>query len=130
VHVLSEGRINHQFVESSENSLGIGKAIAINGVTVTIEYFRSPVEDARIRCDVPVDSVTQKVLLPETRAYFRNPETDSFEIGRILDYQRDGARYLVRFPNNQPRMLLSDDFEVRCCLPITEPTDHLASQVN
>jgi len=117
-------------VESSENGLGIGKVIAINGKTATIEYFRSPVEDERIRRDVAEDSLERKELLPETRAYFRNPKTDSIEIGRILAYQRDDELYLVRFPNNQPRMLSSGDFEVRCRLPITEPTDHLASQVN
>lgn len=130
VHVLSKGRTNRHLVESSENNLGIGKVIAINGESATVEYFRSPVDDERIRCKVATQSLARKVLLPETRAYFRNPETDNIEIGRILDYQRDDELYLVRFPNNQPRMLSSDEFEVRCRLPISDPTDHLASQVN
>jgi len=34
---------------------------------------------------------------------------------------------LIRFPNEQSRMLSSNEFEVRCRLPIAEPTDHLAS---
>lgn len=127
---MTRGRTNHPFVESSENSLGIGKVIAINGESATVEYFRSPVDEEPIRRDVATSSLARVTLYPETRAYFRNPATDGFEIGRVLDYQRDDQLYLVRFPNDQPRMLSSDEFEVRCRLPILEPTDHLASQVN
>ena len=127
---MKQGRTNHPFVESSENSLGVGKLVATDGETATVEYFRSPVEVDRIRREVACLSLARKELLPETRVYFRNPKTDSIEIGRVLDYQRDDELYLVRFPNNQPRMLSSDEFEVRCRLPISEPTDHLASQVN
>jgi len=129
-HVLSHGRTNHPFVESSENSLGIGKLIATDGETATVEYFRSPVEENRIRGEVATRSLARKELFPETRAYFRNSETDITEIGRVLAYQRSDELYLVRFPNNQPRILSSDQFEVYCSLPIEEPTDHLASQVN
>ena len=37
---------------------------------------------------------------------------------------------MVRFPNEDSRMIPSDDLLVRCRLPIAEPTDHLASQLN
>ncbi|MCA9125639.1 MAG: DEAD/DEAH box helicase [Planctomycetales bacterium] len=127
---MRKGRTNHPFVESSENGCGIGKVISIDGETATVEYFRSPVDDEPVRRQVATHSLTRKLLHPETRAYYRNPETDSIEVGRVLHYQKDDDLYLVRFPNDQPRMLSSDEFEVRCRLPIAEPTDHLASQVN
>jgi len=127
---LQKGRTNHTFVESSENGLGIGKVTAIDGELATVEYFRSPVDVEPIRRRVAVGSLSQKLLHPETRAYFLNPQTDAFEVGRVLHYQKDDQLYLVRFPNDQPRMLSSDQFEVRCRLPIDEPTDLLASQVN
>lgn len=127
---MQKGRTKQFFIESSENDLGIGKLVEINGELAKIEYFRSPAESTPMCRQVAIGSLTRKILFPETRAYFRNPETDGIEIGRILDYQRDDDLYLVRFPNSVVRMLSSDKFEVRCRLPILEPTDHLASQVN
>lgn len=127
---MQKGRTNHPFAESSENGLGIGKVTAIHGESATVEYFRSPVEEEPIRQQVATNSLSRKILFPETRAYFRNPESGAVEVGRVLHYQRDDELYLVRFPNDQPRMLSNDEFEVRCSLPILEPTDHLASQVN
>lgn len=127
---MQKGRSNHPFVESSENRLGIGKLTAMDGETAIVEYFRSPVDDEPICERVSKTSLTRKILHPETRAYHRNPETDRTEVGRVLHYQSGDDLYLVRFPNDQPRMLSSDEFQVRCRLPIQEPTDHLASQVN
>lgn len=127
---MQKGRTIHTFVESSENGLGIGKVTAISGETATVEYFRSPVDDDPVRKQVATRSLTRKVLQTETRAYFRNPQTGGIEVGRVLDFQSNDELYLVRFPNGQPRMLSSDEFQVRCRLPIKEPTDFLAGQVN
>lgn len=127
---MSQGRTKQHFVESSENSLGIGKVIAINGESATVEYFRSPVGDGCLRCEVPIKSLARKELFPETRAYFRNPETGGIEVGRILAFHKDDSQYFVRFPNDVYRGLSSDEIEVRCRLPIADPTDHLASEVN
>ena len=118
------------FVISSDNQLGIGKLVSLDAVEAVIVYFRSPVDEAPIRKVVAAASVSQKILHPETRAYFKNPETDGFEVGRVLHYQQEDALYLVRFPNNQPRMLSCDEFDVRCRIPIREPAEQLASQVN
>ncbi len=127
---MQKGRTIHPFVESSDNGLGIGKVTAISGETATVEYFRSPVDDEPVRKQVATRSLTRKVLHTETRAYYRNPQTGGIEVGRVLDFLSDDELYLVRFPNGQPRMLSSDEFQVRCRLPIKEPTDYLASQVN
>jgi len=128
--VSQKGRTSHPFVESSENRLGIGKLVGVDGKNATVAYFCSPTDDEPILEQVAIGSLTRKILYPETRAYYRNPATDGIEVGRVLDYQKEDELYLVRFPNDQSRMLSSDEFEVRCRLPIAEPTDHLASQVN
>ena len=128
--VLSQQRMQNLLVESSENRLGVGKVIEINGERATVEYFRSPVGEAFFRCEVSVKSLVSKELYPEARVYYRNPDTDRTEVGRILAFQRDDNNYFVRFPNEVCRFLSIEEFEVRCRLPIADPTDHLASEVN
>jgi ATP-dependent helicase HepA len=127
---LSQVRKKHLFVESSENSLGIGKVVEINGECATVEYFLSPVGEGVFRSEVPVKSLVKKILFPETRAYYRNPETERVEVGRVLAFHKDDNKYFVRFPNEVSRLLSSEEFEVRCRMPISDPTDHLASEVN
>jgi ATP-dependent helicase HepA len=127
---LSQGREKHLFVESSENSLGIGKVIEIQGETAWVNYFLSPVGEGWFRAEVATKSLALKALSPETRAYYRNPDTDRIEVGRILAFHKDDNRYFIRFPNEVRRFLASDEFEVRCRLPIADPTGHLAGEVN
>lgn len=74
------------FVESTANYLGIGGLVERRGSLATIEYFRSPADEEPLRMQVPWDSLSQKTLLNQTRAYYRNPNTFKFEVGRILDY--------------------------------------------
>lgn len=120
----------HQFVESSENNLGTGKVVAINGESATVKYFCSPVGNGCFSCEVATKSLVRKNLFPETRTYYHNPETGRIEIGRILDFPGGDNRCFVRFPNDVYRLLSSDEIEVRCRLPIADPTDLLASEVN
>lgn len=117
-------------MESSENSLGIGKVIEINGEHATVKYFRSPIGEGYFHCEVAAKSLVLKELFPETRAYYRNHDTDRVEVGRILAFHKDDNKYFVRFPNEVCRFLSSDEIEVRCRLPVGDPTDHLASEVN
>lgn len=123
-------RISHPFVESSENRLGIGKLTKLNSDSGIVEYFRSPADLEPITRVVPKASLKGVVLPYETRAYYRNPVSYTTEVGRILDYQKDDDQYLVRFPNDKLRLLSSDDLQVRCRVPIADPTDHLAYQLN
>jgi ATP-dependent helicase HepA len=123
-------RTTQPFVESSENRIGIGKLVELNGGTATVDYFRSPVDKEPIKEIVRTESLSRVLLPLETRVYYRNPATHVIEVGRVLDYQKHDELYLIRFPNSKSRLIASDDLQVRCRLPITEPTDHLASQVN
>jgi ATP-dependent helicase HepA len=127
---LPERQTKHPFVISSENRLGIGKLKELNGSISQVEYFSSPAEEDLLIVEVPRRSLKQVFLQPETRAYYRNPETLTTEVGRVLAFHKIDQAYFVRFPNNQSRMIPSDDLRVRCRLPISEPIDHLASQLN
>jgi len=118
------------FIISSENELGIGKVVDRDGDQVVVEYFRSKADASPIRSQQLSQSLKQKTLASQTRVYWRDPSVFAWKVGRLLDYQKDDECYLVRFPNDESRLIHSDELQVRCALPITEPTDHLAYQLN
>lgn len=117
------------FIISSENKLGIGKEVNRDGDQVVVEYFRS-ITESPIRSQQQFQSLKQKTLASQTRAYWRDPSSFVWKVGRVLRYQKDDECYLVRFPNDESRLIHSDELQVRCALPINEPTDHLAYQLN
>lgn len=127
---MTKGNETQPFVESTENSLGLGKLVACNGKNATVDYFRSPAEKEPIRREVTLASLTRKTLCPQTRVYYRHASSYSWVVGRVLGYQKDDACYFIRFPNDESRFIPSDRLVVRCRLPIDEPTDHLANQLN
>jgi len=127
---LQRGRIEQPFVEWRSNRLGVGKLVGRAGDLATVEYFRSPADSEAIREQVPFASLTQKTLCPQTRVYYRDAVSFSWSVGRVMDYQADDACYLIRFPNDDSRLIPSDQLLVRCSFPIAEPTDHLANQLN
>lgn len=119
-----------QFVESSISTLGIGKLVRVEDFIATIEYFESPAKSSRLAVDVPKDSVVCRRLEPETRVYFENEETLKWQVGRTLHYQESDRTYLVRFPNDERRLLHESSLMTRWRRPIDDPTDHLALQLN
>ncbi len=127
---MQRGRIEQPFVETRSNQFGVGKLVGRSGELGTVEYFRSPAEAAPIRVQVPFTSLTQKTLYSQTRVYYRDATSLSWFVGRVMDYQAEDACYLIRFPNDDSRLIPSDQLFVRCGLPISEPTDHLANQLN
>ena len=78
----------------------------------------------------PLRSVSLARLEPEVRVYFHNPESFRWQIGRILDYQESDKKYLVRFPNDERRLIPESQLAARWLRPIDDPTDHLALQLN
>lgn len=122
--------MKHPFVVSLESNLGIGKLIEREGKQAVVEYFRSTVGVEPIRHLHAYDSLRSKTLLSETRVYWRDPSNYSWLVGRVRDFQKGDECYLVRFPNENSRLIHSDELQVRCNLPIEEPTDHLACQLN
>ena len=122
--------MQHPFVISLNNRLGIGKLILRDHESATVEYFRSPADGEPIKHVLPVSSLRQKVLADQTRVYWQDNVNFSWKIGRVLDYQEDDACYLVKFPNDERLLIPNDELKVRCNLPIVDPTDHLAYQLN
>ena len=122
--------MKYPFVESRENRLGTGRLVESNESLAIVEYFRSPADKECLREEVALASLAQKSLASETRVYWYDTSDNSWSVGRVLDYQKDGHCYLVRFPNDDSRLIPSDELQVRCRLPIVEPTDHLANQLN
>jgi ATP-dependent helicase HepA len=118
------------FVTASDNDLGIGKLVDIRKDVAIVEYFQSPSNEDPLVKEVIRNVLERVTLRPQTRAYCHNPETNQMEVGRVLAYQEEDDAYLVRFPNDQARMVANDDIQVRCQLPIAEPTDHLERQIN
>jgi ATP-dependent helicase HepA len=123
-------KMKQPFVISTENKLGIGKLIQKNGDIALIEYFRSPAEKNPLRQEVPFETLKSKILVAQTRVYFENQEDFTWKIGRILEYHQDNNNYFVRFPNDESYLIHSDNLKTRCNLPIDDPTDHLAHQLN
>jgi ATP-dependent helicase HepA len=118
------------FVVSSANRLGTGKLISHAGDRASVAYFVSPTEAEPLLQTVPKASLKRFTLPPQTRVFFRRPGELRMRVGTILHAQETDGAYLVRFPNDDFRILLSDELETRCRLPVAEPTDYLADQVN
>ena len=111
-------------------SAGIGKVADVQGDEVIVEYFESPAKAERLREQLRCESLEQIELDEETRVYFRNPDTLNWQVGRVLDSQVDDKKYLVRFPNDERQLILEAELFTRWSKPITDPTDHLALQLN
>jgi len=122
--------MHHPFVVSLENDLGIGKLIQRNGDQAIVEYFRSTADVEPIRCPQSFLSLRRKTLDTQTRVYWQDQSGFAWMVGQVLDHQKDDECYSVRFPNDESRLIHSDELQVRCAFPITEPTDHLAYQLN
>ena len=118
------------FVQSTSNALGIGKLKDFSAERAIVEYFESPAQCEQIQHEVPPRSLKAVELEPEVRVYFENRETFAWQVGRILDYQKSDRMYLVRFPNDERRMIHESHLVTRWLKPIADPTDHLALQLN
>jgi len=108
----------------------MGKLVQTDQGGCVVAYFCSPADDEPINRVVSRASLKRAVLPAQTRVYYRNPETLSYEVGRVLDFQAEDQSYLVRFPNDCRRMIAEGELSVRCRLPISDPTEHLAFQLN
>ena len=118
------------FVVSSANHLGLGKLIGITGDQATVAYFVSPTETEPLQNTVPTKSLQRLILPLQTRVFFRQESELRMRVGTVLHAIKDDGVYLVRFPNDDRRLIHSDELQTRCRLPVAEPTDYLADQVN
>src|SRR5690242_11331735 len=115
------------FAQSSENVLGVGKLLGVEGGRASIEYFSSPCcKPSVVSSDV--HSVRRVTLDEQTRVYFLDPDGEVWRTGRSL-IATEAGEYVVAFPNHDVRTVPCDRLFVRCDRLIDDPTDFLAGRV-
>jgi len=112
------------FASSSQNSYGIGKIVAINKETVTLEYFISI--SNRLEKQVAKSSIASGRPGNQTRCYVWSKETETWWAGRIGARDVSDRTYEVSFPNNIARYVPEKEVYVRCRKPVEDPTETLA----
>ena len=124
------------FVQSHDNSLGIGKPITRGKKISEIEYFVSPAGPEYRAITVRHESVERVTLAKQTRVYAPNPDTGTWRSGRIKDgtpfdateelqhipgINAVGKSYWVSFPNEVEEAIRIADLEVRWSRPLEDP---------
>lgn len=110
-----------------DNKYGVGKVIAINDTTADVRFFLNITK--QITETYPIEELEVVYLSPQTRVYVKG-EDQRWMIGRIVDYTdatNPEMDYEIKFPNHIKAWYGSDEIEVRCLLPTTDPTEVLSS---
>lgn len=111
-------------VQSQKNNLGIGKVTEISQPDVIVEYFCSGGQ--RVEKTLPLDSLSQVRLAPQTRCYISSPHQNTWLIGRISTWDEDTEMYQIDLPDKKTVFATEEEIYVRCHIPITDPMDTLA----
>lgn len=133
LHLLSPSLMTlsiGQFATTKRNRLGIGTIVDVDATTVSIQYFDSPAKEDAETVVVDFDSVKSIQLSNETRVFFQDPTNFRWSVGRVLDFQSDAKKYLVRFPNHRRELLDEAALFTRWAKPINDPVELLAYQLN
>jgi len=107
--------------------LGIGKIISVDSNIGCVEYFLSPTEECQ-KVKISKNKIAVVSLCPQTRIYYKNPDTGLWKIGRVLDGEGDLIH--VQFPNREILNIHAEDIYVRCDTPISDPTSYLSKFLN
>ena len=111
-------------VQSQQNYLGVGKVTEISQPNVMVEYFCSGGQ--RLQKTLPLDSLSQVRLQPQTRCYISLPTQDTWLIGRICNWDEDTQMYQIDLPDKKTTIATEQEIYVRCNIPITDPIETLA----
>jgi ATP-dependent helicase HepA len=111
-------------VQSQQNYLGVGKVTEISQPNVMVEYFCSGGQ--RLEKTLPLDSLSQVRLQPQTRCYISLPTQDTWLIGRICNWDEDTEMYQIDLPDKKTTIATEQEIYVRCNVPITDPIETLA----
>ncbi|MDJ0772371.1 MAG: protein DpdE [Mastigocoleus sp. MO_167.B18] len=111
-------------VRSGTNNLGIGKIIDISDPQITVEYFCSVAQ--RVKASVPLNSLARIRLQPQTRCYIRDEIQDTWNIGRIYEWDEDKNHYQIDLPDCKTILAREEDIYVRCNMHIADPIETLA----
>lgn len=108
---------------------GIGRVGAIDGGTLRVDFFESVAEPEVESRMVPSTACQPAALRPETRVFWRNPNTGTWLAGRVQGSQRH--TYFVHFPNTQPDFPVPEsELRVRWDKPVHDPLQVLVSGGN
>jgi ATP-dependent helicase HepA len=111
-------------VQSSNNSLGIGKVLEIAYSKVVVEYFCSIGQ--RLQKTLPLESLSQVLLKHQTRCYVKLKDQDQWITGRIFAWDEDIQKYQIDLPNKKSLITAEPEIYVRCNLAIKDPIETLA----
>lgn len=124
------------FVQLESGRDGVGKLKNIEGEQAEIEYFESPAGPSLRRVQLPVGSLLEVELSPQTRVFWFDRNQHAWRAGRVdgglisahaLKATED--HYPVRFPNGHDAHIPISELYVRWSHPIEDPTDYLAARV-
>ncbi|MBD2451029.1 helicase [Nostoc sp. FACHB-152] len=111
-------------VQSSNNTLGIGKVIEISYGNVVVEYFCSIGQ--RLQKTLPLESLSQVLLKHQTRCYVKLKDQDKWITGRIFAWDEDIYKYQIDLPSKKSLVTTEQDIYVRCNLAVKDPIETLA----
>ena len=111
-------------VRSGTNNLGIGKVIDVSDPQITVEYFCSVAQ--RVKTSVPLNSLSRIRLQPQTRCYIWDEIQDTWNIGRIYEWDEDRNHYQIDLPDCKTILAREEDVYVRCNMHIADPIETLA----
>ncbi|MGK7944785.1 MAG: protein DpdE [Microcystaceae cyanobacterium] len=113
-------------VYCTDNKLGIGKIVAIEDYSATVEYFVS--FGQLISQELAFSSLNTIKLQHQTRCYIYAEESETWQMGRIYNWDAEKGQYTVDLPNNKTIYVDERHIYVRCNRPIEDPTGILAKK--
>src|ERR1700730_4534069 len=91
--------------DSEPARFGIGKLESYRGRTARISFFDGPTTEPVV-VEVPRADVKLAALPEQTRAYWQDPRSSAWRVGRVAGDAEE--RILVRFPNREDQLLSVD----------------------
>jgi len=110
-------------VRCTDNALGIGKLTAVNNPYGIVEYFSSIGQ--RISQNFPISSLRRIRLGRQTRCYIYFEDTETWQIGRIYNWDEEKQQYIIDLPDQRSILASESQIYVRYNLPLEDPMDIL-----
>lgn len=110
----------HDFVIAG-NDLGIGKCMALDNGTATVEYFDTIAR--RETRTVPAADLRVVRLANQTRCYVFDPEEERWHMGRVR--RLGDGDYMIELPDQEVKDPDAEHLFVRWTRPVEDPTETL-----
>lgn len=110
----------HDFVIAG-NGLGIGKCVALDNGTATVEYFDTIAH--RETRSVPAEDLRVVRLANQTRCYVFDPEAERWHMGRVR--RLGDGDHMIELPDQEVKDPGKEHLFVRWSRPVDDPTETL-----